>query len=285
MKVRKYGIIVRSSSTKNYIGGGIHPFHYELLFISSGRTKLHCLGDVFETEGLALFLMPPNTPHQFTNISPHYSYLYMELEMDHSDGIPSNEQLLDWNRLQISSKMDSPLFQMIYQTVENLYTFLRSDVADNNEFYREVSILDIKKVLFLVRQALENVDKQPESIKNKLSEKNEQASQGEIIESITRFMEAHYMQNISLKLLSELANFAPSYFIRLFKAHKGMTPFQYLNEIRINAALSYLANNNMLIQEVVEATGYQSIHYFSRLFKQKYGMSPAKWRSNQHSNV
>jgi AraC-like DNA-binding protein len=61
-----------------------------------------------------------------------------------------------------------------------------------------------------------------------------------------------------------------------------MTPFQYLNNIRMNAAEKFLQNSDMSIQEIAIITGYQSIHYFSRSFKQKYGVSPIQWR-NEHN--
>ena len=53
---------------------------------------------------------------------------------------------------------------------------------------------------------------------------------------------------------------------------------QYLNKLRLSAAISYLVNTEMGVQQIAEATGFNSIHYFSRLFKRKYGSSPQQWR-------
>jgi len=60
-----------------------------------------------------------------------------------------------------------------------------------------------------------------------------------------------------------------------------MSPLGYLQELRMSAAKSLLLMTTMSIQEVTDAVGYQSIHYFSRLFKKKYGKSPTQWRKSE----
>ncbi|WP_379211152.1 helix-turn-helix transcriptional regulator [Paenibacillus sp. GCM10012303] len=70
----------------------------------------------------------------------------------------------------------------------------------------------------------------------------------------------------------------PSYLVRAFKNEAGVTPMHYLNKLRLSAAVSYLANTEMGIQQIAESTGFNSLHYFSRLFKQKFGCSPSQWR-------
>ncbi|WP_397386579.1 helix-turn-helix domain-containing protein [Paenibacillus roseipurpureus] len=66
----------------------------------------------------------------------------------------------------------------------------------------------------------------------------------------------------------------------MFKEMSGKTPFQYLNELRMNAAVSYLHESDLSIEHIAMASGFSSIHYFSRLFKQKFGVSPTGWRKN-----
>lgn len=58
-----------------------------------------------------------------------------------------------------------------------------------------------------------------------------------------------------------------------------MTPMQYLHQLRMNAARSYLRKTELSIQEIAGASGYPSIHYFSRMFKQTFGISPSEWRA------
>lgn len=54
MHIRKYGNITLTSPQR-YESGGIHPYHHEILYISSGEIQLSWLNEVYETRGPALF--------------------------------------------------------------------------------------------------------------------------------------------------------------------------------------------------------------------------------------
>jgi transcriptional regulator GlxA family with amidase domain len=105
----------------------------------------------------------------------------------------------------------------------------------------------------------------------------------ELIHSLMRHMESAYFEDWNLDTLARMAHLTPSYFVRAFKWTAGVTPIQYLNKLRLSAAVSFLANTDMGVQRIAEATGFGSIHYFSRLFKMKYGVSPQMWRQTHRS--
>jgi len=67
-------------------------------------------------------------------------------------------------------------------------------------------------------------------------------------------------------------------FRRLFKQHTGLSPNQYLLEIRIRKAQSLLTNTALSVQRISEETGFESSFYFSRFFKQRTGLSPLNYR-------
>ncbi len=67
-------------------------------------------------------------------------------------------------------------------------------------------------------------------------------------------------------------------FRRLFKQHTGLSPNQYLLEIRIRKAQSLLTNTALSVQRISEETGFESTFYFSRFFKRRVGLSPLNYR-------
>lgn len=69
-----------------------------------------------------------------------------------------------------------------------------------------------------------------------------------------------------------------SSFRRLFKQHTGLSPNQYLLELRIRKAQSLLTNTILSVQRISEETGFDSSFYFSRFFKQRAGLSPLNYR-------
>jgi AraC-like DNA-binding protein len=67
-------------------------------------------------------------------------------------------------------------------------------------------------------------------------------------------------------------------FRRLFKQHTGLSPNQYLLDLRIRKAQVLLTNTTLSIQSISEETGFDSSFYFSRFFKQRTGLSPLNYR-------
>lgn len=69
-----------------------------------------------------------------------------------------------------------------------------------------------------------------------------------------------------------------SYLCRLFKQHVGMTMTDYLNEHRLNFVATQLRLTNKSVTELCEESGFSSLPYLNKLFKQKYGLPPLKYR-------
>lgn len=63
-----------------------------------------------------------------------------------------------------------------------------------------------------------------------------------------------------------------------FKYFYGKTVFEYYNEYRLNMAFEYLLNPSYSISEVAFLSGYKHSSHFSTAFKQKYGITPIKYR-------
>lgn len=64
---------------------------------------------------------------------------------------------------------------------------------------------------------------------------------------------------------------------RLFKAHLGIRPLQYLTDLRLNHARVLLAETSLSVQEVALACGYNAPGTFAKPFRQKFGVAPSKY--------
>ena len=93
-----------------------------------------------------------------------------------------------------------------------------------------------------------------------------------------RFIENEFSKNISLDDIASEAFFSKFHFIRLFKNHYGITPYQYLKEIRIAKAKSLL-RAGMTAREVCNSVGFDSITSFTGLFKRITGLSPVAFQN------
>jgi AraC-like DNA-binding protein len=87
-------------------------------------------------------------------------------------------------------------------------------------------------------------------------------------------------KDLDFKELASSLNLGYSYFRKMFKKHTGVSPGQYHLHLRLMRAKELLLATNMPIKQVAYETGFESIHYFSRLFKSKMGIPPSEARSN-----
>ncbi|AUD04294.1 ATP-binding protein [Spirosoma pollinicola] len=76
--------------------------------------------------------------------------------------------------------------------------------------------------------------------------------------------------------LAEAANMSQRQFYRRIKTQTGLSPIQFVQEVRLQTAREWLElNRYKTIKEVAFEVGFQKVSYFSRLFQQRFGVSPA----------
>lgn len=93
-----------------------------------------------------------------------------------------------------------------------------------------------------------------------------------------RFLDEHAREPLSLKSVAERASLSQAQFCRRFQAAVGLSPMQYLSDIRLRKVESMLLESNLSIDRISNECGYQNGFYLSRVFTKKHGISPSKYR-------
>jgi len=104
-----------------------------------------------------------------------------------------------------------------------------------------------------------------------------------VIESIRFEMRQKMDEEINLKELAEKHNVSYSFFRKMFKKYTGVSPGQYHLQLRITRAKELLISSDKSIKEISYELGFQSIFYFSNLFKKKEGVTPSHFRNKNNS--
>ncbi len=102
-----------------------------------------------------------------------------------------------------------------------------------------------------------------------------------VIEEARFMMRQDVEQAINLKEVAEQYNVGYSYFRQMFKKYTGVSPGQYHLQLRIIRAKELLISTNKSIKEISYELGFQSIYYFSNLFKKKEGKNPSEFRKGR----
>lgn len=92
------------------------------------------------------------------------------------------------------------------------------------------------------------------------------------------YIRSEYQSTIDLDILVKLSNVSKFYFLRLFKEKVGMTPSQYVTDIRLEHAVQCLRNGWINITDVALDSGFGSLISFERAFKKKYQMTPRDYQ-------
>lgn len=95
------------------------------------------------------------------------------------------------------------------------------------------------------------------------------------------WMQIHYNEAQSLDAMSKEIGVSFPHLSRLFYKEKGITPIQYLTQIRLEHAMQLLVNTNITIQKVAEECGFSSGNYFSKVYKKVLHATPEEYR-RQH---
>ena len=96
---------------------------------------------------------------------------------------------------------------------------------------------------------------------------------------IIDFIKNNLHEPISVKTLSEKACMSESHFFKKFKDEIGQTPVEFINNLRIERAITLLQNPNKKIKEIFLECGFENRSYFNRLFKKIKKVSPSQYQS------
>ena len=99
------------------------------------------------------------------------------------------------------------------------------------------------------------------------------------IDSIIEYMNMNYEKKLTVSTLAEMAGYSVSRFLHLFSETIGKPPMRYLRDIRLANACELLDTSEYPVSEVADLCGFNDPLYFSRVFADKYGLSPSVYRN------
>ena len=102
---------------------------------------------------------------------------------------------------------------------------------------------------------------------------------------IKEYLDANYAKRITLDTLTDLTHMNKYYISHSFAKCTGLSPIQYLNELRLEAACRLLQKTDFSIADIASATGFSSQSYFTQAFHKKHGMTPIKYRQESEKST
>jgi AraC family transcriptional regulator, regulatory protein of adaptative response / methylphosphotriester-DNA alkyltransferase methyltransferase len=100
----------------------------------------------------------------------------------------------------------------------------------------------------------------------------------EWIAHLIQYIDEHYQEKITLATLAEVGHSSPFHLQRIFKKINGMTPTEYIQNVRVNKAKDILVTTNKSVAEIAADVGILNTPYFITVFKKLTGHPPAEYR-------
>jgi AraC family transcriptional regulator len=106
------------------------------------------------------------------------------------------------------------------------------------------------------------------------------ADTGRPVVDAIRHIQRNYAREISLDQLAATVHLSPFHLARRFKQTTGVSPHQYLIEVRVNAARALLdaGSGQRSLAEIAAAVGFADQSHLTRHFKRRFGVTPRQVR-------
>lgn len=98
------------------------------------------------------------------------------------------------------------------------------------------------------------------------------------LRAATRWIDEHYLEEWSLSELSERFGVSPSHLTRCFREELGTSVGARIRKLRLEHAAKRLSTTDIPISDVASEAGFSDQSHLTRLFRRRYGTTPARYR-------
>lgn len=128
-------------------------------------------------------------------------------------------------------------------------------------------------ILQMVNRVADELFGTPEKVSGEpVEEKNH------LVELAKEYVEEHYYENLMQTDVAQKVGISAGYLSTLFQKQLSKGFIDYLNEVRIEHACTYLQQNYLKTYEIAYKVGFKDEKYFSKVFKKIKGQSPSEYR-------
>lgn len=232
--------------------------YYVIGFIEGGRRHLWCRGKEYDTSPGDLILFNPRDNHYCAPIDgENLDYRCVNIPVDvMTDAVK-----------EITGLEYIPHFtcNVVYQSdiTDSLNTLYQSILHHSPRFEKEEALF------FLLEQVLSEYAVPAREKDNPVSMPQ--------IQALCNYMEEHFAESITLDDLLSMTDFGKSYLLRCFTRQIGVSPYRYLQTVRLAKAKKFLEQGFPPI-EAADMAGFSDQSHFTNFFKEFIGLTPKQYQ-------
>lgn len=105
------------------------------------------------------------------------------------------------------------------------------------------------------------------------------------VEKIVQYIDANYMQKITLNDLAQVSKYNRNYISQFFKSNLGVNFHDYLTRIRLREATLALSQTNQSVSEIALSHGFSDLKSFNTVFRARFSKTPTEYRRQLNETV
>lgn len=231
--------------------------YYVIGFIEKGKRYLSCKNKEYTIQPGNLLLFNPRDNHTCEQIDGKtLDYRCINIQ----------PEIMRKAVFEITGKNYLPYFTLqvvFHNELVSLLKELHQMIMQGEKDFRKEEIF-----FFLLEQLIEEYAE-----REAMPDDTEQSTE---TKAICDYLEKYYMKNITLDDLSRLTGYSKYYLLRSFTKQKGISPYSYLETIRIDKAKKLLENGVLPVDAGLQ-TGFTDQSHFSNFFKRFIGLTPKQY--------
>lgn len=244
----------------------LHP-EWELIYVIRGELVISLGDHSFTLTGGGILLLDAGSRHEIRSSGRTVSCHMMILDRVITSLLQGEPTHFHCNTLLHPNKPYERLRQILQQILLRIFDSSRR--TDSMQFADEFRLLDLLFEHFLVPSTGQGTAKYTEDPDERLRR-------------IVRYVHTHYRDPVSLSELSAQLFLSPSSVSRFFRKKTGVYFTDYVNQVRMQSAVSELRQTALPITKIAVDNGFSTPSAFSKAFQEQYRMTPSDYRkSNQ----
>ena len=197
----------------------------------------------------------------------------MDIEMPGLNGIQAALKILE-NR---------PRTKCVFVTAYESFEYAREAVRLRAVDYllkpvEDKELINVMERILAEKKQEELLDEQLQTVRAPAGDISGQSHTERLIRKVGEYIQKNYQWDISQDMICDILNMSTGHFSKMFRQCYGVKFIDYLTNVRVEAAKALLADPTKRTKEIGTMVGYQSSSYFSKMFKQKTGMTPSEYR-------
>lgn len=243
-----------SEVTEFHFHSAVHDY-YELFYVIDGSLTLNMAGDSRTIEANDLIICGPHQsyPRQISS-DTFCNYLTVVFDMGNAERIHFLGQTFS-----CSESIHSALDKLIAQSLSHSY------------YTQTLMLCYLQEVITQLMQLTDTL------LPSHSTPTSQQNFQNDLLQQILAYMNKKVAEPMTVEEICHKFFISRSSLQSLFKAHLHTSPKNHLINIKLQKSKELIQENRHTISEIAYLLGFSSIHYFSRLFKKYYNMSPSEY--------